>query len=160
MQLLWQWKSFQDLTDPAVLYQILALRQQIFIIEQNCIYPDIDGQDAAALHLLGWATDTAQLTLVAYARLFLPEQADEHLSFGRVVVGSAFRGRRLGGQLVEQILNYIQTSTYRDKPITISAQHYLVKFYQQFNFKVVGEPYDEDGILHVEMRRDKCSKNL
>lgn len=151
MNIIWQWQKFQDFNNPAVLYRVLQLRSAIFVVEQRSIYHDMDDKDQQALHLLGWDKDSERLA--AYARLFLPsaEKADTPLSFGRVVVDKAYRGSKLGEQLVAQILDYIKTTAYAGEPIEIGAQHYLVAFYGKFGFRVVGEPYDEDGILHVKM---------
>lgn len=154
MKINWKWQAFADFTDPGALYQALQLRQQVFIVEQGCIYADIDDQDAAALHLLGWIN--APPTLAAYARLFLPQQPMTTLSFGRVVVSPTLRGMGLGKQLIGEILAYLAASTYANHSIVISAQYYLVGFYRKFGFVVVGEPYDEDGVLHVEMHKHSC----
>ncbi len=153
MNINWEWKAFAEFTDPYVLYRVLQLREQIFIVEQQCAYHDLDDKDQIALHLLGWVTHEENKTLATYGRVFLPRQAEGEpsVSFGRIVVDQRFRGLGLGERLVGEILAYLKTTPFSNSPITISAQYYLVAFYKKFNFENVGEPYDEDGILHVEM---------
>lgn len=147
--LAWQWQTFHEMA-PETLYRLLQLRSSVFIIEQNCAYQDMDGKDLAALHLLGWAEGQTQPELVAAARLILPNPQTE-LSFGRVVVDPAYRGRGYGEQIVANILDYLKTSPYQGERITISAQHRLVDFYGKFGFKTLGQAYEEDGIPHIRM---------
>lgn len=149
----WQWHPFTDLT-PQSLYQVLQLRAAVFVVEQKCAYQDIDGKDPDALHLLGWvANPQGERQLAAYARLFLPtpENLSQPVSFGRIVVAEPYRREKLGQQLVKQILDYIQTSPCQSRTILISAQHYLVRFYEKFGFQTQGAVYDEDGIPHIQM---------
>lgn len=147
----WEWVSFEHIS-PAVLYQLLQLRAEVFIVEQRCAYQDLDGKDATALHLLGWVKSENGVQLAASARLLFPQYTGK-LSFGRVVVAACCRGLGYGECLIAEILNYLKSSSYQHQPIIISAQYYLVKFYAKFGFQTVGETYDEDGILHIKMVR-------
>ena len=144
--LIWTCKKFEELT-AAELYCILNLRSQVFVVEQNCVYLDTDGRDAASYHLCGWLYNE----LVAYCRLLPPGAAYRHLaSIGRVATHAAHRKEGYGKILMQnaiektiELFNVIQ--------IKIGAQQYLINFYSNLGFKVISEPYLEDGIPHVEM---------
>lgn len=147
----WIWRPFQKLK-PAELYDILALRQEVFMLEQHCLYEDLDYKDHRALHLMGKQKNK----LVAYLRL-LPKNIPypDAISFGRVVTAPSIRGQDIGKQLIQQVLNYLEKKRSR-APIIISAQLYLEKLYQSFSFKSVDKPYNEDGIPHIKMiKHDK-----
>jgi uncharacterized protein (TIGR00290 family) len=147
----WQWLTFEQL-DGADLYQILALRQQVFILEQACLYPDIDGHDQDALHLLGWRTGGSGRTLVAYLRCLAPGAKQHQTMLGRVLTAPAVRATGIGRQLLAQgIANAARQ--FPGQPIRIGAQQRLQRFYQQFGFATLGAPYDEDGIAHIDMLR-------
>lgn len=142
----WTCKKFEDLT-AAELYCILNLRNQVFVVEQNCVYLDTDGKDAASHHLCGWLHNE----LVAYCRLLPPGTAYTKLaSIGRVSTHPAHRkdgyGKILMQHAIEKTYSIFNVST-----IKIGAQQYLIKFYSNLGFKVISEPYLEDGIPHVEM---------
>jgi ElaA protein len=147
LMLNWQWHNFNDLT-PQQLYAILKLRAEVFTIEQNCVWLDLDDQDQVAAHLLCYQHQT----LVAYARV-LPATTlyPDWASIGRTVTKKTARGQGLGKQLVTRALNYLQEHN-NQLPVVISAQIYLKKFYMDFGFQPEGEPYDEDGIIHTKMR--------
>lgn len=137
-------KPFNTLT-TAELYAILQLRSQVFVVEQNCVYQDLDNKDFDAQHLL-FITDK---TVVAYCRIFL--QADVNIcSIGRVVVHQDYRKQQLGKKLMQKALAIIGQHRPSHK-ISLSAQQYLTKFYQDLGFKVVGNGYLEDGIPHIKM---------
>ncbi len=149
----WHWRGFQDLTLQE-LYDILALRQEVFVIEQNCIYRDLDDKDQHSTHLLGKVNDK----LVMYLRV-LPENLSypNAISIGRVVSSPSARGKGYAkAAMAQTFLHYKQTG--KTAPIIISAQLYLKEFYSSFGFNAVGEPYDEDGIPHIEMRLDPHDK--
>ncbi|PJJ61245.1 GNAT family N-acetyltransferase [Hymenobacter chitinivorans] len=148
MTLTWTSKKFSDLTLPE-LYALLQLRTEVFIVEQNCPFQDIDGQDQAAYHLLGYAP---QGQLAAYARLFDAGQCYEQVSIGRVVVAPAFRRFGLGRELMRQALAHCE-QLFGAQPIKIGAQQYLTEFYQSFGFEQRGEMYLEDDIPHIYMLR-------
>jgi ElaA protein len=144
--LTWRWLKFNELTTTQ-LYDILALRQEVFVVEQHCPYNDIDYHDQDALHLLG----TSNGNLVAYLRLLpmgLPYP--NAISFGRVLTSKAMRKQSLGKALMQETLHYLQ-KTKSAKPIIISAQLYLRKFYERYGFTAIDQEYDEDGIPHIKM---------
>ena len=138
------WKKFNDLS-VFELYEILSLRESIFAIEQQCLYSDLDFKDQNAMHL-----QIAQnKQLVAYARLFLKKDC---VHFGRVATVKTHRGQGLGKQLVRHIISYCEQH-HLNLPIEISAQAHLAAFYANFGFKTISNPYDDDGILHINMLR-------
>jgi len=140
-------KPFNELS-VADLYQALQLRSDVFIVEQNCVYPDVDGKDAKALHLLGTFDDK----IVAYARLFAPGYYFDNASIGRVVINAGYRDRKWGHNLMETAIAGID-EYYNTSAITISAQLYLKKFYESHGFVQEGEGYLEDDIPHIRMNR-------
>jgi ElaA protein len=145
----WQWSSFADLT-AAQLYAMLALRQQVFVLEQTCLYPDIDGLDPAAHHLLGWRDVDGKPALAAHLRCLAPGAKYTEMSIGRVVTSPAARGTGLGRELVAQGIALAQR-LHPGHAIRIGAQAHLEAFYASFGFVTVSEPYDEDGIQHIDM---------
>lgn len=144
------WYKFSDLTVNQ-LYSVLALRSNIFVVEQNCAYLDPDGQDINALHLLGMENDS----LVAYLRLFLPNDIESHINFGRVITARSARSKGYGKMLLQEMLDY-SNAHFPGVTIKCSAQYYLKKFYEGFGLKAYGEIFKEDGIPHIAMRRDFC----
>lgn len=144
----WQIKRFKELSLDQ-LYQIMALRSEVFIVEQNCIYQDLDNKDQLALHVCGFYNDK----LVAYARLFDAGVYFENPAIGRVIVSSDARSLGIGHDLMKKSIAAIE-EFYKKKSITISAQVYLTKFYQQHGFISVGAEYLEDGIPHIEMKKE------
>jgi len=144
-----QWipRTFEELT-PSELYDIMKLRQDVFIIEQECIYPDIDGYDSKALHFLG----KSENELAAYARIFKPGLKCEESSIGRIVVHPGFRKQGYGKKLVQNCINYCRNN-YTGTGIRIEAQSHLQKFYTDLGFSPEGEIYPVDGIPHVQMVR-------
>jgi ElaA protein len=147
----WQFSSFADLGVDA-LYEMLALRQQVFVLEQTCLYPDIDGLDPGAHHLLGWRTDGGKRELVATLRCLAPGAKYEEMSIGRVVTHPSARGTGLGRDLVAQGLARADR-LHPGHAMRIGAQAHLERFYGGFGFATVSAPYDEDGILHIDMVR-------
>ena len=146
----WTCQPFAELTLPE-LYAALRLRSEIFVVEQNCPYLDLDGLDEAAFHLLG-RTETGELA--AYTRL-LPRGVSypDYASIGRVVVSRARRGGRLGQELMRESIGHCER-LFGAGPIKIGAQQYLERFYQGFGFEQCGAGYDEDGIPHLPMLRE------
>jgi len=128
------------------LYQLLQLRSEVFIVEQDCAYQDVDGKDNVALHLMGYEGKI----LVAYARIFPPGSYFDKASVGRVVVKDTHRGKALGIQLMQAAMDTIKKE-YNTSEISLSAQTYLKKFYIDIGFQAVGEEYLEDGIPHILM---------
>lgn len=138
-------KSFKELT-PNELYDLLQLRSEVFVVEQNCVYQDIDFKDQMAVHLLGYDNDR----LVAYTRIFAPGDYFEEASIGRVVVKKSERLHKYGYDIMEASIQAVKEH-FKTRAIKISAQKYLFKFYSNLGFKQVGEEYLEDGIPHVGM---------
>lgn len=147
----WQFSRFADLT-PYDLYEVLAQRQNVFILEQNCLYPDIDGYDLEAHHLLGWRTLDGKRALAAYLRVLAPGAKYDEMSIGRVITTSAARGTGAGRGLLAQGIASAE-ALYPGHRIRIGAQQYLERFYASHGFQTVSEPYDEDGIMHIDMLR-------
>jgi ElaA protein len=147
----WQFSHFNDLT-PADLYEVLAQRQDVFILEQTCLYPDIDGLDPQAHHLLGWRTIDGKRRLAAYLRVLGPGVKYDEMSLGRVITTKAARGSGAGRALLAEGIARAE-ALYPGHRIRIGAQQYLEGFYRSFGFETVSAPYDEDGIMHVDMLR-------
>ena len=138
-------KNFFDLTNIE-LYELLSLRSEVFIVEQNCIYQDIDFKDKLALHVLL----KKNKKLIGYSRLFKPGDYFKDSSIGRIVIIKEYREKGYGEELMKISIESIN-KYFKKKKIHISAQAYLKKFYKKFNFKVTGEEYLEDGIPHIKM---------
>lgn len=138
-------KKFNQLT-TSELYQILRLRSEVFVVEQDCVYQDVDDKDQKGLHL--FISDKKEV--IAYTRLFAPGDYFETASIGRVVVASKNRKEGLGHLLMEASISAIKTN-YKTSKITISAQVYLQKFYESHQFIKEGDEYLEDGIPHIKM---------
>ena len=132
------------------LYAILQLRAQVFVVEQQCAYQDVDGQDLEGdtCHLMAW--DNNQL--VAYLRLLDPELQGGDVVIGRVIIAPQARGAGLGHELMEQALKQIE-ERWPQTPIYLSAQTHLQGYYGRYGFVVTGEEFVEDGIPHIGMRR-------
>lgn len=144
----WTLKPYAELSLDE-LYALLAARSQVFVVEQNCPYQDLDGLDASCLHL--WASD-ASGEVMALVRLLPPGLKHPEASIGRVLTTAAARGRKLGRELMQRAL--AETSRlWPGVALRIDAQHYLEAFYQSLGFVTEGEIFDLDGIPHVEMVR-------
>ena len=145
-------KPFADLT-VYELYDIMALRQEIFVIEQNCPYLDADGKDLKGWHLMGRqiSDENTEGVLVAYTRL-LPKGVsyDDYASIGRVVSSSSVRGSGAGKILMQQSIEMME-KLFPNEPVKIGAQTYLLKFYESLGFESTGEEYLEDDIPHTSM---------
>jgi len=144
----WHVSDFDGLTLND-LYDLIAARIEVFIVEQNCPYQDVDGKDRQALHL--WARDHTN-QVVAYARITYPGVRFSEPSIGRVITTQAGRSKGLGRELMTRAVAVIE-ARYPEQPIRISAQQYLEKFYKSLGFVTVSEPYLEDNIPHLEMLR-------
>ncbi len=142
----WQCATFSELS-AAQLYAILGSRSEVFVVEQNCVYQDMDGADPACQHLMAW---TSAQQLAAYLRIVPPGIKFTEASLGRVITSKAARGTGVGKQLLSKGLEQLQLR-YPGQPVRIGAQQYLEKFYQSFGFVTVSEMYLEDDIAHVEM---------
>jgi ElaA protein len=141
----WKWCQFKDLS-CLELYKIMALRQAVFIVEQNCAYQDLDNLDELAWHLMG----NNKTELIAYLRVLPPETRFAEHSVGRVITKTGYRNKGLGKHLMKQAFMFIKEN-HGPVSVRISAQAYLQKFYESLGFTVVSDEYLEDGILHLEM---------
>ncbi len=140
-------KTFNELTTKE-LYQLLRLRSEVFVVEQDSVYQDIDNKDQKAFHVLNFKKDE----LIAYARIFNSGDYFKHPSIGRIIVKETERNHDYGYKLVEASIQFIERN-FQSKNIEISAQTYLLKFYNSLGFKKQGEEYLEDGIPHIKMLR-------
>lgn len=145
MQIEWQLKTFAALTAKE-LYNILQLRSEVFVVEQNCVYQDMDGKDEKSFHLCGYV----EKTLIAYTRLLPPGLSYTDASIGRVVTAPSVRRTGAGRLLMDQSINKVY-ELFGVVPIQIGAQLYLKSFYESFGFIKISEVYLEDGIEHITM---------
>jgi len=145
--ILFKVKSFDEFSTQE-LYKILRLRAEVFIVEQDCVYQDIDNKDQKALHVIGYKNKE----IVAYTRIFNSGDYFEYPSIGRVVVSKNERKYGYGHDLIKRSIEEIKEHFKTDQ-IKISAQCYLKKFYEKHDFKQIGEEYLEDGIPHIAMIR-------
>ena len=139
--MIWEVKEWAELSTSEV-ENIFSLRSEVFVVEQDCVYQDIDGKDQKAKHVLGKKNNE----IVAYARIFKPGEYFKEASFGRAVVKKTERGKGVGDELV---INCLENIT--EEEIKISAQSYLKDFYGKHGFKAEGKEYLEDGIPHTAM---------
>lgn len=146
MELTWRFCSFEELTTTE-LYAIMQLRNEVFVVEQNCVYQDADSKDIACFHLAGWDGKN----LIAYCRILPPGISYEEASIGRVVTSPAYRRTGSGRVLMETAITKTSQQFSCDK-ITISAQLYLKSFYESLGFIQKSDPYLEDNIPHIEMQ--------
>lgn len=145
----WEIKAFDQLSLQE-LYTMLTLRTNVFVVEQACPYPEVDGKDPNCLHLLG----TINGELVAYLRILPAGLIYDEVSIGRVVIKPSHRGKGLGRLMMEQAIHCI-TNEWKESQIKIGAQAYLEKFYQSLGFEPVSEVYLEDDIPHLDMLYSK-----
>jgi ElaA protein len=141
----WTCKKFVDLT-PDELYAILRLRSEVFVVEQNCVFLDMDNKDQHCHHLIGRRDGH----LVGYSRIIDAGISYVESSIGRIVSSPAVRGLGVGRELLTKSIETLYL-LYGKQPIRIGAQCYLTKFYESFGFVQKGEIYLEDGIKHIEM---------
>ena len=170
----WRWKPFPALT-AAEVYDMLEARNVVFVVEQQCVYNDVDGLDKDAWHLFAYSAETAERAeppetaerarapqtgsspaapsprLAGYLRVLLPDASDTDIRIGRVLTTSEFRGIGLGSAMLEQALKHI-VAQWPDAAIKLHAQAHLQMFYGAFGFEPISEIHDEDGIPHVWMR--------
>ena len=144
----WHFAPFAQLT-PLLLHELYQARVAVFIVEQSCVFQDVDGADPACWHLFG--RDPSG-TLLAYCRLVPPGVKYAEPSIGRVLTTQAARGSGAGRALMAEAVVRAE-GLWPGQALRIGAQQYLDKFYGEFGFAQVSEPYDEDGIMHIEMLR-------
>lgn len=130
--------------DPVTLYRILALRTDVFVVEQNCAYPELDGRDLEASTRLVWAEGDG--AVLATLRLLV--EPDGSARIGRVATSSAARGRGLAAELMQRALELAA-----NRPVVLHAQSYLIDWYERFGFVRSGPDFDDDGIAHAPMHR-------
>lgn len=147
MSLQFKIKPFKELSLQE-LYDVLKLRIEVFVVEQNCVYQDIDSKDQKALHVLGYNGDD----LAAYCRLFDAGNYFDNASIGRVIVSPKYRDKKWGHDLMREAITGVATHFDKNQ-ITISAQLYLKKFYESHGFVTTSETYLEDNIPHIQMKR-------
>ena len=145
----WSTVRFNALTGREV-HDIMRLRVDVFVVEQRCVYPEIDGRDPTATHVLGL---TGGGQLAAYARV-LPPEGEEAPHIGRVIVHPDFRGRHLARHLMHHAMKAVEV-LHGSRRCALAAQAYLVGFYASFGFRAISEPYLWDGIPHVDMLLDE-----
>ncbi|MCB4798262.1 GNAT family N-acetyltransferase [Neotamlana laminarinivorans] len=143
-----QTKTFNELTTNE-LYNILQLRSEVFVVEQDCVYQDIDYKDQKAIHVLGFKNEK----IVAYTRIFKPGYYFEKSSIGRVVVAKNERKHKYGYDIMKASITAV-SNYFNETEIKISAQCYLKKFYNSLGFNEIGEEYLEDGIPHIAMLKN------
>lgn len=148
----WILKKFKELSIEEF-HNILQLRINVFVVEQNCPYPELDGKDFKALHFFAVQEENPS-EIIAYTRLFSPGDYYEHAAIGRVVVHPDFRGHTIGDVLIEKSIQNIEEQ-FQTSTIKIGAQTYLKNFYEKHGFIKIGNDYMEDGIPHIYMVRDK-----
>ncbi|MCB0371407.1 MAG: GNAT family N-acetyltransferase [Muricauda sp.] len=141
-------KNFGELSTTE-LYQILRLRSEVFVVEQDCVYLDLDNKDQKALHVVGFKNGN----VVAYTRIFKPGDYFEHASIGRVVVAQDQRKYGFGKDIMKASISVVE-ERFPETPIEISAQSYLIKFYSELGFVPFGDEYLEDGIPHTRMLKE------
>jgi ElaA protein len=148
MNINWYGKAFNNLTADE-LYQVMRLRSEVFVVEQNCVFLDADNKDQQCLHFMGWVKND----LVAYTRIAPPGYIYEEPSIGRVVTAPAYRKNKIGYTLMEKSIEQCRKIS-GNAAIKIGAQYYLKNFYASFGFKQVSDIYLEDGIEHIYMMLD------
>lgn len=147
MQIQWLLKKFEELT-PHQVYAILQLRNEVFVVEQNCVFQDADDKDQNSYHLMGLDDNK----LIAYTRLIPPGEIYEQPSIGRVVTSPSVRGSGVGKELMIESIAAAH-ELFGNNPIKIGAQLYLKKFYESLGFEQISDVYLEDGIEHIYMIR-------
>lgn len=145
-KIVWKLSSFEELNNNE-LYEILKLRSEVFVVEQNCVYLDADGLDYVSFHFCGYRNNELQ----AYVRILPPGVSYTNASIGRVLTRQTARRTGIGIELMEKAIQHC-LNLFSVKEIDISAQVYLIKFYTSLGFKTLGETYLEDGIPHIKMR--------
>jgi ElaA protein len=146
--IIFKWYKFTDLSLHE-LYKVLALRSEVFVVGQECIYLDADGRDFSALHLLGSVDDEP----VAYLRLLTEPDENNEIKFGRVLTKNSVRSQGYGKKLMQELMDYCERH-FSHLTIKCSAQLYLQKFYESYGFKTCGDVYVEENMPHILMRKD------
>lgn len=138
-------KNFDELTNRE-LYEVLRLRQEVFVLEQTCLYPDIDNADQECIHALAYDGDA----ITGYLRILPPGIVFDTIAVGRVLVSMNARKNGIARQMVSETISYIK-DVLHEEHIKLSAQQYLIKFYESLGFRIISDGYLEDGIPHIDM---------
>ncbi len=141
----WNLKRFEELTLSEI-YEILRLRNEVFVVEQNCAYQDCDGKDINSYHL--YSEDNGRI--ISYLRIIDKGVSYNEVSIGRVLVRKNYRGKGISRQMMIEAIKFIE-QTLNEKEIRIQAQAYLIEFYKSFGFIEISGEYTEDGIPHIDM---------
>lgn len=150
----WRWYQWRDL-ERDTLYALLRARQDVFVVEQTCPYPDIDGKDVTAWHLIGSASGGGTgAPILASARLFAPGDHYAEAAIGRILTTAAGRGQGLGRAIMTECHRFV-AQRFAASAVRLNGQAYLKEFYEGLGYRVVRGPYDEDGIPHYEMLKDR-----
>lgn len=149
----WKLISFEEFSNQE-LYSVLKLRTDIFVVEQNCPYPELDGKDQVSKHFCGYNIENE---LVAYCRVLPPNVSYSEASIGRVLVAKSERENKHGRVMMELAVE-LTANLFPEHNIRIGAQTYLEKFYKGFGFLPASDPYMEDGIEHLEMIKNTSKK--
>lgn len=144
----WQLKKYNELTLNEF-HNILQLRINVFIVEQNCPYPELDGKDEIAYHFFAYAEEKPK-KIIAYTRIFKPGDYYKNAAIGRVVVHPDYRKKNIGHELIKKSIEQIE-NVFNTNQIKIGAQSYLKNFYESHGFIKAGDAYLEDGIPHIYM---------
>ena len=147
LNIVWECKFFDELSNHQ-LYQIIRLRNEVFVVEQNCVFQDADDKDQKCFHLMGWVDGN----LAAYARLVPSNVIYKYASIGRIITSPKYRKYGAGKALLAEAIGQCNT-LFGKQQIKIGAQEYLRKFYNSFGFEQINDGYSEDGIPHIEMLR-------
>ncbi len=150
----WQFAPFAKLS-PRQIHDLYRLRVEVFVVEQNCAFQDVDGIDPKCWHLLGYRDDE----LVAYCRFIPPGVKYEEPSIGRVITAASVRRKGEGRVLMAEAMRRAH-KLWPGRPIRIGAQAHLERFYNEFGFTKASEPYDDDGVLHIEMLRPAAGERV
>lgn len=147
-------KKFNELTNEE-LYEVLRLRQEVFVLEQTCLYPDLDNCDQVSYHVMAReiCEDSSAGKIAGYLRVLPPGQVFDTIAIGRVLVEENERKKGIARQMVSETLSFI-TDVLGEKHIKLSAQQYLTAFYESLGFRTISEGYLEDGIPHIDMELD------
>jgi ElaA protein len=158
MEIDWKLSTFRELTTDE-LYAILKLRQQVFVVEQQCVYLDCDGLDTKSRHLVGWYNSGERPEPIAYLRVMYPEKGGNSTTIGRFLTHPDFRKKGIAREMMAKCLRSIEKS-FPKSTVCISAQQYLSHFYETFGFHVSSDSYEEDGIPHIGMTRNAVTQGM
>lgn len=151
----WQVKHYRDLTLNEF-HDIIALRLEVFVVEQDCPYLDLDGKDKKCYHLICKDGKEGN-NVMSTSRILPPGVSYEHAAIGRVVVDKEYRGRGIGHEMMDRCIDFCQKEFGNDSPVIISAQKHLEEYYRKHQFVSIGSEYLDDGIPHIEMKRSPQS---